>query len=240
MANRSDGARQWTMVLSELAGVPVTIEWERPSWRARWVDGPTRSILVDRATALGRFSVGSPLPADALRFSRSSSSLAVALAWLGVANRAGQADTAALVEQIAEDTGYPQNRADLATVAAADLLCRLAGGQSVIMGQLLANAHPAVTPRPTMLTVPDLVGQVVSIRWLAGGPPAHLLGPTEPAAPTDGPEPRACAYCGSPLPSRTGRGRSTRYCSGAHRVAAHRVRRRNPDQSIEPSDSGND
>ena len=47
MAARSDGARQWAAVLSDLAGVPVTVEWERPAWRVRWTDGPTRQVLVD-------------------------------------------------------------------------------------------------------------------------------------------------------------------------------------------------
>lgn len=54
MASRSDGARVWAIVLSELAGVPVAVEWERPAWRVRWVDGPTRPVLMDRAVALGR------------------------------------------------------------------------------------------------------------------------------------------------------------------------------------------
>jgi hypothetical protein len=240
MASRSDGARTWAVVLSELAGVAVTIEWERPSWRVRWVDGPTRRVLADRAEALGRYRVGSPLPAEALRFSRTSSPSALALAWLSVADRAGRSDADGLVEQIAQDAGYPQDRADPTTAAAADLLCRLAGGQSVVMGRLLADAHPAVPPRPATRPVPDLVGRVVSIRWPAGGPPAHLLGPGEPTGPAvDEPAMRVCAYCGTRLPSRSGRGRSARYCSGAHRVAAHRARRRN-DRTAVPSDSSND
>jgi hypothetical protein len=39
MMARSDGARQWAIVLSELAGVPVVVELERPAWRVRWVGG---------------------------------------------------------------------------------------------------------------------------------------------------------------------------------------------------------
>ena len=54
MAARSDGARQWRAVLSELAATPVTVDWERSAWRVRWVDGPTRPVLMDRAVALGR------------------------------------------------------------------------------------------------------------------------------------------------------------------------------------------
>ena len=241
MASRSDGARAWAVVLSELAGVPVTVEWERPSWRVRWVDGPTRAVLADRAVALGHFRVGAPLAVEALRFSRRSSALALALAWLIVADRAGQSDAVGLVEQVAEDTGYPQDRAEPTTLAAADLLCRLAGGQSVVMGRLLADAWPAVDPRPMTQVVPDLIGRVVSVRWLAGGPPAHLLGPTEPAAAAtvNVREAGGCAYCGASLPSRVGRGRPARYCSGAHRVAAHRARARN-DQSPVVSRPSND
>jgi len=39
---RSDGARVWSTVLSELAQVRVAVEWERPTWRGAWQDGPTR------------------------------------------------------------------------------------------------------------------------------------------------------------------------------------------------------
>jgi len=46
---RSDGAKVWTRVLSELADVPVTVEWERPSWWVRWCDGPTLGVLMERA-----------------------------------------------------------------------------------------------------------------------------------------------------------------------------------------------
>lgn len=227
MAARSDGARLWATVLSELAGVRVAVGWERPTWRVRWVDGPTRTALMDRATALGRYRVGAPLPAKDLEFSRSSSSTAVALAWLAVADRAGRSDAVGLVEQLAEDTGYPRQRSDPAALAAADLLCRLAGGQSPVMGRLLAQADPAVSPRPPAHAVPDLTGRVLSIRWPAGGPPSDLLGPPEPGpAGPDETKERTCAYCGNILPPRRGPGPAARYCSGAHRVAAHRDRRR--------------
>lgn len=227
MAARSDGARQWAAVLSELAGVPVTVEWERPAWRVRWTDGPTQEVLADRAAALGRFRVGSPLTADSLRFSRSSSPMALALAWLSVPDRAGGSDAVGLVEQIAEDTGYPKERADPATLAAADLLCRIAAGQSSVMGRLLAGAVPAVPARPPINTAPDLTGRVVSFRWPVGGPPEHLLGPSEPPQSDSGThQATECVYCGTPLPPRAGRGRNARYCSGAHRVAAHRARQR--------------
>ena len=47
-------------------------------WRVRWRDGPTRRVLMDRAAALGRFRVGSPLPFEQLRFTRSDSAVALA------------------------------------------------------------------------------------------------------------------------------------------------------------------
>ena len=39
--NRSDGAKAWAGLLSELADVPVTVEWERPAW-SRAVAGWSR------------------------------------------------------------------------------------------------------------------------------------------------------------------------------------------------------
>ena len=125
--SRSDGARQWATVLSELASVRVVVEWERPSWRVRWTDGPTRLALMDRAAALSQYGVGAPLHARDMLFSRSSSGLARAVAWLTLADRADRSETVDLVEQVVEDTGYPQARVDEGTLAAADLLNRLAG-----------------------------------------------------------------------------------------------------------------
>ena len=121
---RSDGARRWALLLSELAAVPVTVEWERPAWRVRWVDGPTRDDLMERAQALGEYRVGSPLRVGELRFARSSSAAAVALAWLVHGSDPGR-DAVVLVEHACEQTGYPQLRADAAALAAADLLRRV-------------------------------------------------------------------------------------------------------------------
>jgi hypothetical protein len=75
---RAGGAKAWAEVLSALAQVAVTVEWERPAWRVRWRDGPTRRVLMDRAAILGRFRVGSPLPFEQLRFTRSDSAVALA------------------------------------------------------------------------------------------------------------------------------------------------------------------
>jgi hypothetical protein len=79
---RSDGAKVWARVLSELAQVPVVLEFAHPAWRVYWVDGPTAGQLLDRATALSRFRVGAPLTTEQMWFHRSSSPLAAALAWL--------------------------------------------------------------------------------------------------------------------------------------------------------------
>ena len=79
---KADGARTWARVLSELADVTVTVEWERPAWRVHWRDGPTREALMTRATALSTYRVGAPLPAEQLRFFRSNSVTAIALGWL--------------------------------------------------------------------------------------------------------------------------------------------------------------
>ena len=61
---RPDGAKIWARVLSELAQVPVVVEWERPAWRVRWQDGPTLRVLRDRAAALGGFRVLNVPPDD--------------------------------------------------------------------------------------------------------------------------------------------------------------------------------
>jgi hypothetical protein len=241
---RSDGARQWAIVLSELAGVRVAVEWERPAWRVRWVDGPTRLVLMDRAAALSRYRVGAPLTAQDMRFARSSSGLARALAWLTLADQAGLPGAVDRVERLVEDTGYPQNRADGADLAAAELLNRLSGGESVQMGRLLAAASPPVPPRPSARSAADLAGEVVSFRWPIGGPPAELLGGStsiEPLVPSDAGAPeelRTCARCHTPLPPTHGRGRPARFCGGACRVAAHRASRRGQRSTDRGSGSG--
>ncbi len=59
------------------------------------------------------------------------------------------------------------------------------------------------------------------------GAPSDLLGPSEPGPASSGDVgERTCAYCGNILPPRRGPGPAARYCSGTHRVAAHRDRRR--------------
>ncbi len=83
----------WAAVLSELAEVPVLVEWETVTWRVRWVDGPTRVQLLDRATALDGYGIGAPLPVAQMRFARRSSSAATvataatAVGWLAHGKR---------------------------------------------------------------------------------------------------------------------------------------------------------
>lgn len=232
----SDGAKVWARLLSELALVEVTVEWERPAWRVRWRDGPTRQVLMDRAAALGAYRVASALPVERLRFTRHDSPLAVALAWLafGSPTSPTQARVAVPeVEAFCADTGYPRTRFDDRTVAAAELLSRLGNGQVTVMGELLSRATPPLAPQPPDDAVgPELPGRVTSYRWPFGGPPAELLGPTRTparaaAADAVAARPAACHHCGKPLdPDKAGTGRPAQYCGGACRTAAHRARRR--------------
>ena len=107
---RSDGAKTWSTVLSELAQVRVSVEWERPTWLVSWQNGPSLEALMGRAAALGGYRLGAPLPFDDLRFARSNSGMAVALAWLvrgspesPAAARAVIADVGVLVRNVSPD-----------------------------------------------------------------------------------------------------------------------------------------
>ena len=232
MVRRSDGAKAWSRVLSELAQVRVSVEWERPTWLVSWQDGPTREALMGRAAALGTYRVGAPLPFEELRFARSNSAAAIALAWLARGSpesqagvRAGIAD----VEAFCADTGYPQTRFDAGALVAAELLRRVSHGDIAEMGSLLAQAVPPVAPSDMLVPGPELIGRVVSSRWPVGGPPEELLGPSghrpEPGLNTA--RSRTCQRCGKPLSTDGSRGgRPAKYCSGACRTAAHRARHR--------------
>ena len=137
----------WSTVLSELAQVRVSVEWERPTWRVSWQDGPTREALMGRAAALGEYRVGAPLPFEDLRFARSNSAVAIALAWLARGSPESPAAARAAiaeVEAFCADTGYPQTRFDAAHLAAAELLRRVGHGDIAEMGALLAQAVPPV------------------------------------------------------------------------------------------------
>ena len=176
---RSDGAKAWSTVLSELAQVRVSVEWERPSWRVSWQDGPTREALMGRAAALARHRVGAPLPFEDLRFARSHSALAVAVAWLARGSPESPAAARAAiaeVEAFCADTGYPQSRFGADALAAAELLRRVGHGDIAEMGALLAQAVPPVAASVLLPAGSELTGRVVTCRWPAGGPPAELLG----------------------------------------------------------------
>ena len=178
---RSDGAKSWSRVLSELAQVRVSVEWERPTWRVSWQDGPTREALMGRAAALGKYRVGAPLPFEDLRFARSHSAVAVALAWLarGSAESPAAARAAvAAVEAFCADTGYPRTRFDAGALAAAELLRRVGHGDIAEMGSLLAQAVPPVAPAGLLAAGPELIGRVVSSRWPCARSPRSIpIGP---------------------------------------------------------------
>jgi hypothetical protein len=229
---RSDGAKVWSRVLSELAQVRVSVEWERPAWRVSWQDGPTREALMGRAAALGRYRVGAPLPFQELRFARGSST--VASRWRGWRGGSPESPAAARsavaeVEAFCADTGYPQTRFEPGTVAAAELLRRVGHGDIAEMGALLAQAVPPVAPSDTLVPGPELTGRVMTYRWPAGGPPGELLGPSgqRPELGAETVRPSACQRCGTPVHTDGSRGgRPAKYCSGACRTAAHRARHR--------------
>jgi len=235
--SRSVGASRWTTVLSELAGVPVVVEWESPSWRVRWVDGPTRVQLLDRATALDRYGIGAPLSVAQMRFSRRVSTVATAVGWLAHGSQGGMAAEYD-VDLWCADTAYPQQQAGPELLAAAVVLAAVSQGDTAVLAALMTSAWPPLEPAALPGPVTDeLPGRVVSFAWPGrGGPPAHLLQPAEtPAAPepaaalTQPPAPTtvgACGRCGDPLPARSAArgGRPAQYCSDRCRVAAHRAR----------------
>jgi hypothetical protein len=240
----SAGAKVWALVLSELAQVPVVLEFQHPAWRVCWVDGPTAAQLADRAKALSRFRVGAPLTTERMWFQRSSSPVAAALTWL----RHGSPETTDLprarstVETWLEELPYPQRCFPPTVLAAAELLARLRS-DPYAMGTLMAQAFPPMPPVTLDTAVVDrLPGQVSSISWPGKlGPPPELLGTTPTPAPasasaststststkvsTADPSP-ACEQCGRELAAPpNGPGRPARFCSGACRTAAHRQRR---------------
>ena len=195
---------------------------------------------MGRAAALGKYRVGSPLSFEDLRFARSNSAVAIALAWLARGSpesqagvRAGIAD----VEAFCADTGYPQTRFDAGALAAAELLRRVGHGDIAGMGSLLAQAVPPVAPADPLGQGPELIGRVVSSRWPAGGPPEELLGPSgqSPEVGSGTAQPRPCQRCGKPLTIDGSRGgRPAKFCSGACRTAAHRALHRTAPATAAP------
>ena len=171
--------------------------------------------------------MGAPLPFEDLRFARSNSAAAIAVAWLARGSPESPAAARAAiaeVEAVCADTGYPRTRFDAGALAAAELLRRVGHGDIAEMGLLLAQAVPPVPPADLLGQGPELIGRVVSSRWPVGGPPEELLWPAgqSPEA-GSGAQPRTCQRCGKPLNSGGSRGgRPAKYCSGACRTAAHR------------------
>lgn len=235
--SRSVGAARWATVLSQLAAVPVVVKWESPSWRVRWVDGPTRAQLLDRANALDRYGIGAPLPVAQMRFSRRMSTVATAVGWLAYGSQGGTAAEYD-VELWCADTAYPQRRAGPEVLAAAVVLAAVSQGDSAVLATLMTSAWPPLAPAALPGPVVDeLPGRVVSYAWPGrGGPPIHLLQPADtpetlepPAVSTQAPAPSTldvCGRCGDPLPARSAArgGRPAQYCSDRCRVAAHRAR----------------
>ena len=64
---------------------------------------------MGRAAALGGYRVGAPLPFEDLRFARSNSAVAIALAWLARGSPESPAAARAAIAEVAAfcaDTGY--------------------------------------------------------------------------------------------------------------------------------------
>jgi len=167
-------------VLSELAGVPVVVQWESPSWRVRWVDGPTRAQLLDRTSALDGYGIGAPLAVAQMRFSRRVSTVATAVGWLAHGSQGGMAAQYD-VDLWCADTAYPQRRAGAELLATAVVLATVTRGDSAVLATLMTSAQPPLQPAALPGPVIDeLPGRVVSFSWPGrGGPPAHLLQPTD-------------------------------------------------------------
>lgn len=219
-----------------LAGVAMAVEWESPSWRVRWVDGPTRAQLLDRATALDGTELV-PLKVAQMRFSRRVSAVAAAVGWLARGSQGGAA-TEYDADLWCADTAYPQQRAGADLLAAAVVLAAVSRGDSAVLARLMTSAWPPLAPAALPEPVVDeLPGRVVSFAWPGrNGPPMHLLQPAQtptapkPAAPLAQeqapPAAGVCTRCGDRLPARSAAhgGRPAQYCSDRCRVAAHRAR----------------
>ena len=50
---RSDGAKAWSTVLSELAQVRVSVAWERPTWRVSYSEKEGDQGALDRRPSCG-------------------------------------------------------------------------------------------------------------------------------------------------------------------------------------------
>lgn len=191
MARRADGARIWSVVLSELAQIPVTVDWDAPAWWVRWTDGPTQPVLTHRVLELSQYRIGRPLDAAALRFRRSDS--AVALAWLCIPRPESQDqvwECLAEVEALCESTAYPLQRSDPAGRAAARSCSSRSPSRTD--GKWVPFCPPLCQPRTYAPVRP-----IAAPRCPAGSPP------------TGGPRPDHHRNC-SALPHRPRRRRRRR------------------------------
>ena len=187
---------------------------------------------MGRAAALGEYRVGAPLSFEELRFARSDSAVAVALAWLawlargerGVAGGGpggGRRGRGVLCGHGLPAHLFRRRRPGGRRAAAPGEPRRHRGN-----GSAAGASRPPVAPADMLGPGPELIGRVVSSRWPVGGPPQELLGPAahRPEAGSGTAQPRTCQRCGKPLKTGGSRGgRPAKYCSGACRTAAHRA-----------------
>ena len=146
---RSDGAKAWSTVLSELAPVRVGGGVGAPDVAGVLAGRPDPGSVDEPG---GRVERG---PGWVCRCCSRTSGLAAAIprwrsrwrGWRGGARSTAAARAAiAEVEAFCADTGYPQTRFDAGALAAAELLRRLGHGDVAEMGALLAQAVPPVAP----------------------------------------------------------------------------------------------
>ncbi len=224
---RSEDAKVWANVLTELAHVEVTVQWERPAWRVRWQDCPTRQVLMDRAAALNRYRVAAVLPVEQLRFARRDSPVAIALGWLAQGSPGSPARAGATVPEVeayCADTGNPRTRFDDRTIASADLVSRLDG----VDGGAAEPGHP--TPGHAAAghggTGPAGPGDQLPLaqRRPTRRPPRphrQTVARHRERTAGGGDVPAVRAVRSTPAVGGPRRHRPAKYCSGACRTAAH-------------------
>lgn len=248
MSRRSAAARDWAVLLSELSGVAVSLEWERPSWIVAWADGPTVGMLRARAEALAEHGVLAGLSPGELGWRRWCSPTAWAWGYLWAAARilgeatdegpgeVGRWEREASIEALLERVAYPERLGVGAggTVSVAQLLVRLAGGDTGRMQTLLEQAQIADLVLPVPDAAPVLAGAVTSFSWPGRPQLDALLGqapederPTAPTGPESGlsetERNETCQVCGRALRA-TSTGRPGTYCSATCRSRAYRAR----------------
>ncbi|HEY5115647.1 MAG TPA: hypothetical protein VIJ00_09005 [Nakamurella sp.] len=135
---RSDGARVWSTVLSERAQVRVAVGLGAADVAGVVAGRPDSGGVDGPGGRVGWVSGGCAVAVEHLRFARSHSAVAIAVAWLARGSPESAAAIAG-VEAFCADTGYPQTRFDAGALAAAELLRRPGHGDIAEMGALLAQ-----------------------------------------------------------------------------------------------------